>query len=61
MNLIVPLLCNIYINVIYGMGCYQRYPTVKMDPQDLYHFMELKFYFFVFQNAFKPNKAMNIK
>lgn len=48
-NLIVPLPCNAHINVIYGMRCYQRYPTVQMDPQDLHHFMELKSYFSYFK------------
>lgn len=60
-NLIAPLLCSVYINVIYGMECYQSSLAVKMDQQDLHIFVTLKFFFFFFQNAFRPRKAMNIK
>lgn len=38
-NLIVPLLCNVYINVIYGKECYRRYLAVQMDQQDPHTFI----------------------
>lgn len=42
-NLIVPLLCKVYVNVIYIMECYRCYLAVKMDKRDLHIFIELKF------------------
>lgn len=44
-NLIVPLLCNVYRNVICVTESKKRYPAVKMDQQDLHIFIELKFLF----------------
>lgn len=44
-DLIVPVLCNVYINVIYAMECFQCHPAVKMDQQHLHIFIELKFLF----------------
>lgn len=38
-NLIVPLLCNVYINVIYGKECYRSYLAVQMDQQDPHTFI----------------------
>lgn len=44
-NNLIVLLCNVYVNVIYVMECYQCYLAVKMDKCDLHIFIELKFPF----------------